>query len=75
MRIGHDMRGRVDGGRGGASSSQAQRGYGRHVRHRDEARRILTTRDDFIRALSPFDRAARVKTDKDVSEKEFLRNW
>jgi hypothetical protein len=38
----------------------------------DEARKILTTRDDFIRALSPFDRAARVKTDKDVSEKEFL---
>jgi hypothetical protein len=38
----------------------------------DEGRQILTTRDDFIRALSPFDRAARVKTDKDVSEKEFL---
>jgi hypothetical protein len=38
----------------------------------DEGRQILTTRDDFIRALSPFDRAARVKTDKEVSEKEFL---
>ena len=38
----------------------------------DEGRKILTARDDFIRALSPFDRAARVKTDKDVSEKEFL---
>jgi hypothetical protein len=38
----------------------------------DEGRKILTTRDDFIRALSPFDRAARVKTDKDVSEKAFL---
>jgi hypothetical protein len=38
----------------------------------DEGRQILTTRDDFIRALSPFDRAARVKADKEVSEKEFL---
>ncbi len=38
----------------------------------DEGRRILTTRDDFIRALSPFDRAARVQTDRDVSEAEFL---
>ena len=38
----------------------------------DEGRKILTTRDDFVRALSPFDRAARVKTDRDVSEKEFL---
>lgn len=37
-----------------------------------EGRKILTTRDDFIRALSPFDRAARVKTEKDVSEKEFV---
>ncbi|MCX5645323.1 MAG: hypothetical protein NTZ17_11695 [Phycisphaerae bacterium] len=38
----------------------------------DEGREILTKRDDFIRALSPFDRAARVKTDREVSEKEFL---
>jgi hypothetical protein len=38
----------------------------------DEGRKLLTTRDDFIRALSPFDRAARLKTDRDVSEKEFL---
>ncbi len=38
----------------------------------DEGRKILTTRDDFIRALSPFDRAARVKTAGDVSEKVFL---
>jgi hypothetical protein len=38
----------------------------------DEGRAILTTRDEFIRALSPFDRAARVKTDRVVSEKEFL---
>ncbi len=38
----------------------------------DEGRKLLTTRDDFVRALSPFDRAARLKTDRDVSEKEFL---
>ena len=38
----------------------------------DEARKMLTTPDDFIRALSPFDRAARVKTAGAVSEKAFL---
>lgn len=39
----------------------------------DEGRRILTTRDDFVARLSPFDRAARVGTDRDVSEQEYLR--
>ncbi|MFH2046337.1 MAG: hypothetical protein ABIK92_14445 [Pseudomonadota bacterium] len=38
----------------------------------NEARKILTSRDDFIQRLSPFDRAARMKTDKRVSEKEYL---
>lgn len=38
----------------------------------DEGRRILMTRDDFIRRLSPFDRSARMKTDRPVSETEFL---
>jgi hypothetical protein len=38
----------------------------------DEAREKLRSRDDFIQRLSPFDRAARMKTDKEVSEKEFL---
>ncbi len=38
----------------------------------DEGRKILTARDDFVRALSPFDRAARVKTAGAVSEKAFL---
>ena len=37
-----------------------------------QAREILAKRDDFIERLSPFDRAARMKTDKNVSEKEFL---
>lgn len=38
----------------------------------ETARTILTNRDDFIRALSPFDRAARMKVDRDVPEAEFL---
>lgn len=32
----------------------------------------LTSRDVFVRAMSPFDRAARLKTDKDVTEGEYL---
>jgi len=39
----------------------------------EEGRKILTTRDDFIRALSPFDRAVRLKTDRAVSEEQFLQ--
>jgi len=38
----------------------------------DTGKKILLARDEFIERLSPFDRAARMKTDKDVSEKEFL---
>jgi hypothetical protein len=38
----------------------------------DEGRKVLTARDDFVRALSPFDRAARMKTAGEVSEKAFL---
>jgi hypothetical protein len=38
----------------------------------DQGKQILTTRDDFIQRLSPFDRAARLKTDKEVPETEFL---
>jgi hypothetical protein len=34
---------------------------------------LMTARDDFVARLSPFDRAARMKTDKAVSEAEFLR--
>lgn len=37
-----------------------------------EARKILTARDDFARRMSPFDRAARMKTDRSVSEEEYL---
>src|SRR5882672_3805046 len=38
----------------------------------ETARHLLTNRDDYAAALSPFDRAARMKTDRDVSEGEFL---
>src|SRR5688572_12232333 len=38
----------------------------------DQGREILTTRDDFVRRLSPFDRQARLKTDRAVTEAEYL---
>jgi hypothetical protein len=37
-----------------------------------EARQVLGTRDAFVERLSPFDRAARMKTDRTVGEAEFL---
>ena len=37
-----------------------------------EAANILGEKDDFIERLSPFDRAARMKTDQPVSEERFL---
>jgi len=39
----------------------------------DEAREILTARDDFVQRMSPFDRAGRMKTDGNVSEEAYLR--
>jgi hypothetical protein len=38
----------------------------------EQGRDLLTTRDDFITRLSPFDRAARMKTNRVVPEQEFL---
>jgi len=37
-----------------------------------EGRKALSARDGFIAALSPFDRAARLKSEREVGEKEFL---
>jgi hypothetical protein len=34
---------------------------------------LLTVEDDFVRAMSPFDRSARLKIDRDVSPAEYLR--
>jgi hypothetical protein len=39
---------------------------------REKARQILMQPDDFFRSLSPFDRAARMKTDREVSGNEYL---
>lgn len=38
----------------------------------DRAREILAGRDDFVRSMSPFDRAARMKTARAVSEEDYL---
>jgi hypothetical protein len=38
----------------------------------EKARAVLGARDDFVARLSPFDRAARVKSASDVSEAEYL---
>jgi hypothetical protein len=43
-----------------------------HLASVEEGREILTRRDDFIRALSPFDRAVRLKRRRAVPEREFL---
>jgi len=40
---------------------------------REEARKAITSEDDFIRALSDFDRAARMKSETPVSRAEFLK--
>jgi len=37
-----------------------------------EGKAVLTSRDDFVKRMSPFDRAARLKTNKDVSERQYL---
>jgi hypothetical protein len=43
-----------------------------HFASQSEGRKILAGKDEFIQRLSPFDRSARMKTDKAVSEEEFL---
>ena len=37
-----------------------------------EGSRLLSTRDEFVEQMSPFDRGARLKTDRDVTEAEYL---
>jgi hypothetical protein len=43
-----------------------------HFASQSEGRQILTAKDEFIQRLSPFDRSARMKTEKAVSEDELL---
>lgn len=38
----------------------------------EQARTALAVRDDFVERLSPFDRAARLKTGNDVTERQYL---
>jgi hypothetical protein len=39
----------------------------------DQGAEILGRKDDFIERLSPFDRAARMKTDRSISQDEYLK--
>jgi Amidohydrolase family len=43
-----------------------------HFASMSEGRKVLTTKDEFVRHLSPFDRSARMKVDRPVPEDEFL---
>jgi hypothetical protein len=43
-----------------------------HFASQSEGRQVLVAKDDFIQRLSPFDRSARMKTDKAVSAGELL---
>ena len=43
------------------------------VRVCEEGAEILGSKDEFIQRLSAFDRAARMKTDRSISEDEFLK--
>jgi len=43
-----------------------------HFASRKEGRQVLVEKDDFVQRLSPFDRSARMKTDKAVSVEELL---
>jgi len=38
----------------------------------EEGARVLSRRDGFVAAMSPFDRSARLETDRDVGEEEYL---
>src|SRR5256885_9453606 len=49
-----------------------RRGCHAHFASVGEAKEVLGQKDDFIQRLSPFDRAARMKTDNTMSEEEFL---
>jgi hypothetical protein len=55
-----------------AADVELRTGCTAHFASVTEAAEILGQKDDFIQRLSPFDRASRMKTDKPVSEEEFL---
>jgi hypothetical protein len=43
-----------------------------HFASLSEGQKVLTAKDEFVRHLSPFDRSSRMKTDKPISEDEYL---
>lgn len=49
------------------------RGYSFTFATVNQSREVLTRRDDFVLRLSPFDRAARMKTNKEISEDSYVR--
>src|ERR1700680_4892085 len=55
------------------TKAQSPRRPGLNFTTIEQGRKLLTRRDDFVVRLSPFDRAARMKTDNNVSERDFLR--
>jgi hypothetical protein len=56
-----------------AADLDLRTGCAAHFTSSAAAAEILGQKDEFIQRLSPFDRAARMKTDKAVSEEEFLK--
>lgn len=57
----------------GRASADTPLGNSRiHFASRSEGRQVLMAKDEFIQRLSPFDRSARMKTDKAVSVGELL---
>jgi hypothetical protein len=57
---------------GRASADCQLRNTMMHFSSQSEGRQVLIAKDDFIQRLSPFDRSARMKTDKAVSAGELL---
>ena len=60
------------GGRARATDVDLRSGSVAHFASEIEAAQVLGQKDDFIERLSPFDRAARLKTDQPVPEQKFL---
>ena len=57
---------------GRAAADVSFAGANVHFAASAEGRKLLTARDDFIRRLSEFDRSARMKVERRVTEDEFL---
>jgi hypothetical protein len=55
-----------------AEDAELRPGCVAHFATDAEAAQVIGAKDDFIQRLSPFDRAARMKTDQPVSEDRFL---